>query len=146
MGVIHSTKVPKNFDKNLLDIIKNESLESILDLWEETQSRYPCTSTLTENQFCDVFGELFVDQTMKFFKKLCNDDKNLLDAYELSALLILLCSEELDKKIKALFDIFDFNRNGDLEQAEILMTAQSVNKISNFIQIFYRKMLHHKAK
>ena len=85
------------------------------------------------DEYLDVFGNLLEERTEQVFTLLENNHKSngKVDIYESLAVIVMklfyefkivFCGEEFPIKLQFIFQMFDFDKSGEIEKKELVMT------------------------
>ncbi|KAM3132892.1 hypothetical protein pb186bvf_015040 [Paramecium bursaria] len=114
-------------DEKLIIYLKSRKLEHINDAIEQLNMSYPTNSTLNMEEFMDAFGGILEDKAEQIFLLLENNHnaEGQVDVYESLAVLIVFSGEEFPVKLEFVFNMFDFDKSGEIEKKELIMTLQT---------------------
>ena len=101
--------------------MREKKLSEINDVCEALNNYYPGTTTLTENEFNDVFSDYFADYSEVIFNIL--KTHSYIDVYELLASIVIFSSMPVDDKYQFVFSLFDFDGSGEIERKELTLTS-----------------------
>ena len=123
--------------KVLLNQMKSQSLNDIMDCTAILFEDYPDCHYINLEQFSDVFGPL-LDDPSEYFALLENNHNldSTIDVYETIALFIIFCDSTIEAKVNSIFKLFDYDHNGNIDMAELYMTLQcAARALSKFIAV-----------
>ena len=59
-----------------------------------------------------------------------------MDVYESLAIFSILCGDELEEKLHFIFNLFDFDGSGEIEEKELVMSLQSaIRGLCKFVNL-----------
>lgn len=124
LGVQHTTssnlsgkqKEQKNI--KIITFLKTRTMSDVSETIELLRDYYPTNQTFDFNEFEDAFSILLGEYTEEFFLNLENTHslEGQVDLYETLATVVLLVNDDYDLKLKFIFELFDFNRNGVIDK------------------------------
>ena len=64
------------------------------------------------------------------------DENGYVDVYESLAIFAILCGDELEEKLKFVYNLFDFDASGEIEEKELVMSLQSaIRGLCKFVNL-----------
>lgn len=131
-------KTPNSsFDVSLLIQLKQKVLSDVIECYTVLSEDYPECQSVNYDQFTDIFNPL-VDDPEPFFRLLQNEGniEGVVDVYEALAVFAILTNDRFERKAQFAFELFDFDKSGTLELAEVILILQSVLRgLCKFVHI-----------
>ena len=138
MGNSLAKNPTKIYNQEFAAQLKKKKLKDIYESIAVIQENYSAHTTLNYDEFDDIFGCLLDESLEGFFKQLENENKleGEIDLYEALSTFIILCGDEFSEKLKIIFQLFDFDYSGNIQENELIMSLQSVIRgLCKFVNI-----------